>query len=466
MSATAPFVVRTALERFAALAARVPDTEGLVALTIPAPRVPATTLWTISAEPASAFARPNRLELAGLGVTERIAVDGGGFGAALDAARRALRATRVLAAGAERLAGPAALGGAAFDPATCDGPWEELGAGVLVVPRWLYRRDGERASVTFTFAPRREAWSIDGLCASAHPVLASLESADAMRESPAPRIVERHDTPLASYGAAVDRARALIAEGALEKVVVARRTWLRAARPFDAASVLSTLHLEAPDTAIFGIREGKSSFVGASPELLLESDGASARSEALAGTAFREPGDEGARRAADALLASAKDRHEHAHVADAIAAIYRELCHDTEVPDAPRARMLRRLVHLGTPIRGTLAAGVTPGRLVDALHPTPAVCGVPRQAAVEFIREHEPDPRGWYAGPFGAVHADGRIDVAVALRSGLVRGDEAHLYAGAGIVAASRAASEYEETASKLRSMLDALGVVPDESRE
>ncbi|WP_275630486.1 chorismate-binding protein [Pseudomonas sp. 273] len=109
------------------------------------------------------------------------------------------------------------------------------------------------------------------------------------------------------------------------------------------------------------------------------------------------------------------------------------------------------------PVRGRLRAGVDILDLVAALHPTPAVGGLPREAALDYIRRHEGMDRGWYAAPVGWLDAAGDAEFCVALRSALLRGDRAHLFAGCGIVAASEPQAEYRETCLKLRTMQDAL---------
>jgi menaquinone-specific isochorismate synthase len=99
--------------------------------------------------------------------------------------------------------------------------------------------------------------------------------------------------------------------------------------------------------------------------------------------------------------------------------------------------------------------------LVETLHPTPAVAGLPTEGAVRWIGRHEAQPRGWYAGPVGWFDQNGDGDFAVAIRSALIQREQAWVYAGAGIVHGSNAAAEYGETALKLRPMLEALGATP-----
>ena len=122
-------------------------------------------------------------------------------------------------------------------------------------------------------------------------------------------------------------------------------------------------------------------------------------------------------------------------------------------------RTLRQILHLHTPITGELAADAHVLDLVAALHPTPAVGGTPTADAVAWIAAHEPTPRGWYASPVGWFDAAGDGEFAVAIRSGLLAGTTATLFAGAGIVAASDPAAELAETELKLRALSDALGL-------
>ncbi len=117
--------------------------------------------------------------------------------------------------------------------------------------------------------------------------------------------------------------------------------------------------------------------------------------------------------------------------------------------------------HLLTPV---VAEAIAPGSLLalaERLHPTPAVGGVPRAAAVAAIRHLEARPRGWYAGSLGWVDAQGDGELVIALRSGILRGPTALLYAGCGVVAGSDPEREYAETEVKFAPLLAALGGSP-----
>ena len=157
------------------------------------------------------------------------------------------------------------------------------------------------------------------------------------------------------------------------------------------------------------------------------------------------------------LQASAKDLEEHALVVSAITGALEPLCDRLELPPRPGVRSLKHLLHLCTPIQARLNRDTHVLELLERLHPTPAVGGVPTATALEWISQTESFDRGWYAGAIGWFDALGNGDFNVALRSGLVRSDRAWLYAGAGIVRESKGALEYAETTLKLSAMLSSL---------
>jgi salicylate biosynthesis isochorismate synthase/menaquinone-specific isochorismate synthase len=180
---------------------------------------------------------------------------------------------------------------------------------------------------------------------------------------------------------------------------------------------------------------------------------------ALAGTAPR-----GASRAADqaigeALRDSSKNGAEHAIVVRHLESALAGCCDDVDVAREPVLLRTRTVQHLCTEIRARrrAAAPVSLLELVGRLHPTPAVGGAPRQAALEWLAEHETIDRGWFAGPVGFVQSDGDGEFAVALRSALARGRFATAWAGAGIVARSQPMAEFTETELKLRTVLGPL---------
>ena len=183
---------------------------------------------------------------------------------------------------------------------------------------------------------------------------------------------------------------------------------------------------------------------------------------AIAGSAPRGIDAEEDARLAAGLLASDKDREEHAVVVamlrDALGPIVERL----DVAPEPGILALRDIQHLVTPMEGLLREETGILALAERLHPTPAVGGEPRGAALDLIAEHEGFDRGWYAGPVGWLGADGDGELMVALRCGLVDGQRATLFAGCGIVADSDPSREWEESRIKLRPVASALGRLED----
>jgi isochorismate synthase EntC len=141
-------------------------------------------------------------------------------------------------------------------------------------------------------------------------------------------------------------------------------------------------------------------------------------------------------------------------ICDALA----DVCGEQLSAGALSLMKLRNVQHLFTPIVGRVAGGRGILDLVARLHPTPAMGGVPREPALEMIRRFEGMDRGWYAAPVGWIDARGEGEFAVAIRSALLRGAQATLFAGCGIVAGSDPEREYAESCLKLRPVLAALG--------
>jgi isochorismate synthase len=259
----------------------------------------------------------------------------------------------------------------------------------------------------------------------------------------------------ADYVAAVTEARRRIRRGELEKVVLARMLVVRADHDVDRHALLRRLRLAEPDAFVYAVH----GFIGASPELLAARRGVAVTANPLAGTAARSPDPSADAAAAEGLLRSAKDLREHAPVVDAVREGLAPVCVSLDVDASPSAIRTGKVWHLSTEVRGTLrdpAPSVL--ELVARLHPTPAVCGTPRAAALAAIADLERIDRTLYAGAIGWMDAAGDGEWAVGLRCAEVQGRIALLFAGAGIVADSDPDQELAETDAKFRSMLDALG--------
>jgi isochorismate synthase len=282
---------------------------------------------------------------------------------------------------------------------------------------------------------------------------AGLDRGDARPIGPAPAVrVLAGKSERARWKALVARALAAIRAGALDKVVLARAIDLEADAPLDPVALLSSLETRFPTCRSFLVRGSSGVFLGATPEILCRIEGDRVQADALAGSASPEE--------APGLADDEKELREHRWVVDHIARALSGVADHVHRPPEPRIRALPNVAHLHTPVVARLAPGRGVADVVAALHPTPAVGGVPSSAALRFLAEYEGLDRGLYAGVVGWV-GEGRAELAVALRSALIRGRRARLFVGAGIVEGSSPDAEWEETELKARALLDALGARP-----
>jgi isochorismate synthase len=244
----------------------------------------------------------------------------------------------------------------------------------------------------------------------------------------------------------------------LEKVVLTRMNRLSLNKSRDPVQTLFQLRGHYPGGCSFLIKnEHSHTFLGCSPELLLSARDHSVNTEALAGSIARGKNGREDEILAGELLASSKDQKEHAFVVQSIREELSPFLTKCDVPDQPVIKKLPSVQHLYTPVRGEMNKSATTLRLLEKLHPTPAVGGTPRARALSFIRDHELFERGWFAGPIGWISSSGQAGFYVALRSGLVNEKQALLFAGCGIVSDSDPKAEWEEANLKFKPMRLAL---------
>ncbi|HEY9761935.1 MAG TPA: isochorismate synthase [Trichocoleus sp.] len=257
---------------------------------------------------------------------------------------------------------------------------------------------------------------------------------------------------------AVSRALAQIAQSHLHKIVLAHAVDITAPHPFNLSQSLGRLRHSHPDCYTFSISNGQGvNFIGASPERLLSIRHNTLITDALAGSAPRGRAEAEDQTLAENLLANPKERDEHQFVVQFLVRQLAALGLRPSYRTVPELLRLANIQHLHTPIRAMLPPHTSPLRLVEALHPTPAVAGVPTEAACQQIRHHEAFDRALYAAPLGWIDDRGNSEFIVGIRSALVQGKQARLYAGAGIVAGSDPERELAEIQLKLRALSEAL---------
>ncbi|MBB4674447.1 isochorismate synthase [Crossiella cryophila] len=303
---------------------------------------------------------------------------------------------------------------------------------VLVVPRVILGQRGGRV------------WRTEVGGASATPVLP-------VRGPGVVRYAEgRHS--VTRYREAVRTAVRRMRDGELAKVVLAHDLLATAAEPFDPRFLLAGLARRYPSCWAYAV----AGLVGATPELLLRRNGSDFSSRVLAGTMWPRPGITEDELAAE-LLASGKNREEHAYAVRSFVDRLGPLCAELDAPATPEVLRLRNVLHLSTDVRGRLHDDGSLLRLAEAVHPTAAVGGTPTPDAVRLIAELEGMDRGRYAGPVGWIDGAGDGELGVALRCAQLAGNTARLFAGCGIVADSDPDTEVAEAGAKMIPVRDAL---------
>jgi len=318
--------------------------------------------------------------------------------------------------------------------------WAVFGGGELVLPEIFIARSNDRTWITHV-----EGTDIPALNPSLDPELGWVEEVDHKNDD--------------EYLGLVSSALKEIEAGNMTKVVTARSLSLPA--NLNSAALLERLKTRHPSCATFAIAHGSQVFLGASPEKLVNVEGNRLETAALAGSRPRHehPGADAQLRAE--LLAHPKERNEHQIVIDDITESLTNAGVDLDSPVGTGVMKLKRIQHLHTPISGTLPKNTDILDIVKALHPTPAVAGLPRQRSQDWIDEHELMDRGWYAAPVGWMTPNGSGEFRVALRSALLTDTSLTLFAGGGIVEGAEPDRELAETATKFEALLGALDLTP-----
>jgi len=354
---------------------------------------------------------------------------------------------------------PRIFGGFAFHEGACGGdPWGPFPEARFVLPRVQLTFADNGTWLTVNAAgPKTDVDAVEDRLADEVDRLAAVERDAA--DPPRPGIAEtRRTTSREAWRESVEAAVGRIRGGDLRKVVLAQALEADLAAEFPRAATLKRLAEKYPDCHryCFEPDEGGSTFFGATPERLVSLRGRTVETDALAGTTGRGETPAEDEWLARELLDDDKNVHEHELVADTV----REQLEPFAASVSAGERRVRRLAtvqHLHTPITAELSDDRHVLDLVEALHPTPAVGGLPPDRALRTIHETEPFDRGWYAAPVGWIDAAGNGAFAVAIRSAVTTPRRATLFAGVGLVADSDPDREWDEIQLKYRPILDEL---------
>ena len=319
----------------------------------------------------------------------------------------------------------AGVGGEAIIPAICVGKHSSM-------PPWVTYVEGNESQVAAVFAPRHAPTTEAGSFAI------------------------RPGVEVAQYLAAVAAVRDAVRNGEITKAVIARDILVESSQPIAVNALLRRLKASFGSSYRYSI----DGLVGASPELLVARQGDVVTSHPLAGTAPRTGNPTTDDQLAQQLRASAKNQIEHRVVIDMVHDTLLPWCSYLDWQPEPDVVAVANVQHLGTLIEGRLSQPIPHVlRLVEALSPTPALGGFPRDAALRLIAQHEGMQRGRYGGAVGWCDRDGNGTWAVAIRCAELSSDRrtARLFAGGGIVADSEPLAELAETQAKFQAMLSAL---------
>lgn len=353
--------------------------------------------------------------------------------------------------------GMLALGGMSFDPKRDrSGLWENYHPSQFTIPEFILTKNENTYYFTVNLQLKKDDHPVQ-LVKSIKQMEKTLLTTPVKMPKGASIKTTKEIAPN-EWKNSVHLAKEAIENNQAEKIVLARELRLKFTKKAELTVMLDKLIQAQANSYIFAFEHGSDCFIGATPERLVKVEKEQLLSTCLAGTAPRgETKKEDASISAQ-LFHDEKNREEHDFVVQMIKRSIENYCTDIVIPNEPVIYPLKNLQHLYTPVTATLKNEYSIFDIIRQLHPTPALGGTPTEESLAFIREHEQLDRGWYGAPIGWLDSNQNGEFAVAIRSGLIQGDEASLFAGCGVVKDSDIEAEYEETKIKFLPMLSVLG--------
>ncbi len=360
----------------------------------------------------------------------------------------------------EKDTAPVLFGGFSFDPKSIkNSEWDGFPSAYFVVPTFqLMIKNGEASISINLITERNDAAEEFERLQNERDLLMRMAARTEKESLAKPKVVSIEERAKEQYMTAVANVAQQINNGEASKVVIARSLTMNFEEEVQSVTALHHISNEQQESYHFGLQKDNQLFFGATPERLIEISGGHAYSACVAGSIRRGKSASEDDKLGIELLEDCKNREEHQYVVNMISNVFEQFCTDISIPSKPELMKIRDIQHLFTPVEGKVAKGIDIFSLVEALHPTPALGGMPTDTSMQIIRQEENMDRGYYAAPIGWIDSAGNGEFAVAIRSALLEGDRAYLYAGGGIVAESEVEKEYEETWVKFRPVLRALG--------
>ena len=240
----------------------------------------------------------------------------------------------------------------------------------------------------------------------------------------------------------------------IKKIVLARKIELTLSEELNITKAISELKKDYPNCRLFAYHKGKSTFFGATPELITKLSGGKIHIDAIAGSIGRGKTEKEDLELEKILTSNKKDLDEHRYVLEHFKSVIDNFGENITLSERPSVKRLKNIQHLLTKIAGDLKPDTSAMNILRELHPTPAVCGFPKDAALNLIKKIENQRRGLYSGIIGWFNLNNEGEFAVAIRSAVTYGNKLVAYAGSGIVEGSEPDAEFEETEMKLKPIL------------
>ncbi|MGE5364971.1 MAG: isochorismate synthase [Bacteroidota bacterium] len=359
---------------------------------------------------------------------------------------------------------PVFMGAMKFAPETDSELWSNYSDSNWTVPKILFYKDNDRSFIIYNFLiqhdSRREKiieefnFRISAFLNADKAVRQASEAVNPTINAAVSGIAGNTPKDKKKWIENAKKAIEKIESGELEKVVLSRNIEISLNREPEIACLLDQLKRRYRDCYIFAYHSAKSTFFGASPEKLIRISRNRIETDALAGSASRGNTPEEDTMLEEQLLQDDKNLREHITVRNFISSALSQLDCKVTYDEKPAIKKLFNIQHIWTPIYAECPGFRSPFPLLENLHPTPAVCGVPQQEAFSTIKKLELYPRGLYSGIIGWFNFEGEGEFSVALRSALLKGKKLYAFAGCGLVDGSEANTEYKETEMKLKPIL------------
>ena len=345
---------------------------------------------------------------------------------------------------------------AKFDANNSSSLWEEFNPIRIYIPEFIIEIDDNKAFGYFNFVPE-EKFNKDSLSSKLQTYLGSM--IEPIRRKPDTSTIisslSFDDAENFSYWTdTFQKALKFLDKEEINKLVLSRTFNLKIENSINWHIILAELHQRFPDCYLFLLKKNDSIFFGSSPEMFLKVSGNKAEVESVAGSAARGLQTESDKELEKFLKTSEKNHKEHIIVSDFISDILIKYSNNVHVIEEKQIRKLDNIQHLITRISAELNSGINTFELIDSLFPTPAVCGVPKEKAMQIIKNLETHDRGLYSGLVGIFDFEKNCEIAVAIRSALVKENLVTAFAGAGIIKDSDMKEEFLEIKLKLGTIL------------